>query len=177
MLCSFLREKSVPARIRCGFARYFGTGRYEDHWVCEYWCGARQRWAFADAQLDDELSAYLSITFSADDLPPAEFLTSAIAWRAVRSGEASADHFGHGTATGDWFLCVNLARDLLALNGEEVSDWDDWRNVPQADRYLDNSAVLQCDSLAEMIQSIDTALTRHISSRDLAPFWSVDGRR
>lgn len=36
LLCSFLRCKGVPSRLRCGFASYFGEG-WEDHWVCEYW--------------------------------------------------------------------------------------------------------------------------------------------
>ena len=36
MLCSFLRCKGIPARLRCGFATYLGNG-WEDHWVCEYW--------------------------------------------------------------------------------------------------------------------------------------------
>jgi hypothetical protein len=36
MLCSILRGKGVPSRLRCGFAAYFGSG-WEDHWVCEYW--------------------------------------------------------------------------------------------------------------------------------------------
>jgi Transglutaminase-like superfamily len=35
MLCAFLRQKSIPARVRCGFAPYFERGRNEDHWVCE----------------------------------------------------------------------------------------------------------------------------------------------
>ena len=37
LTCSVLRHKGVPARARCGFGAYFMQGRYEDHWVCEYW--------------------------------------------------------------------------------------------------------------------------------------------
>jgi len=39
MLCAMLRYQGVPARARCGFGAYFTPGRYDDHWVCEYWRG------------------------------------------------------------------------------------------------------------------------------------------
>ena len=48
-----LRAHATPARARCGFGGYFGTGWYEDHWVCEYWNAATGRWTLADAQIDD----------------------------------------------------------------------------------------------------------------------------
>jgi hypothetical protein len=32
MMCAFLRAKGTAARVRCGFASYFGEG-WEDHWV------------------------------------------------------------------------------------------------------------------------------------------------
>jgi hypothetical protein len=35
-----LRERGVPARLRVGCAGYFVTGRWEDHWICEYEGGA-----------------------------------------------------------------------------------------------------------------------------------------
>lgn len=59
MLCAFLRQKGVPARVRCGFAQYFKADHHEDHWVCEYWDGDETRWAVADAQLDAEHRAHL----------------------------------------------------------------------------------------------------------------------
>ena len=31
MLCGMLRHRGVPARVRCGFATYFGADHYEDH--------------------------------------------------------------------------------------------------------------------------------------------------
>src|SRR6267143_3710731 len=49
MLCSILRQHAVPARVRCGFAAYFTTNPFEDHWVCEYWKADERRWALGDA--------------------------------------------------------------------------------------------------------------------------------
>ena len=40
MLSAILRSQSIPARSRCGFGAYFTTGKFEDHWVCEYWNSA-----------------------------------------------------------------------------------------------------------------------------------------
>ena len=39
-----VRAQGTPARARCGFGAYFGKGRFEDHWVCEYWDAAEERW-------------------------------------------------------------------------------------------------------------------------------------
>ena len=49
MTCGLLRQKAIPARVRCGFARYFTPGRFEDHWLCEYWRADEERWARADS--------------------------------------------------------------------------------------------------------------------------------
>lgn len=43
LLCGILREQGVPARARCGFGAYFTPGRFEDHWVAEYWNTAQGR--------------------------------------------------------------------------------------------------------------------------------------
>lgn len=52
LLVAILREQGVPARVRAGFARYFGPGRYEDHWFCQYWHASEARWVLGDPQLD-----------------------------------------------------------------------------------------------------------------------------
>ena len=155
MLCALLREQEVPARVRCGFADYFDPGRYEDHWVCEYWKPAEGRWALADAQLDEAHRAHLAIDFDGTDLPRARFLPAARAWQRVRSGAADPALFGHGDDKGAWFIRVNLARDLLSLCKQEVSPWDGWRSARQQDRRLDQSAILQCDRIAALAEAAD----------------------
>jgi len=52
MLVSILRAQGVPARARCGFGAYFTPGKFEDHWVCEYWNAEQSRWILVDAQMD-----------------------------------------------------------------------------------------------------------------------------
>lgn len=173
MLCSFLRQKAVPARVRCGFATYFEAGRYEDHWVTEYWHAPDRRWAVADAQLDAEHRAHLSIDFDTVDLPAGRFLCAGDAWRRVRSGAAEAASFGHGADRGEWFLRVNLARDQLALRKREVSDWDSWREMPSEARRLNGAARAWCDRTAAAASDADRRVpeTERKGEVPLRPFW------
>ena len=44
LTCSILRSKGVPARVRAGYALYtWRQGKYENHWICEYWHPAERR--------------------------------------------------------------------------------------------------------------------------------------
>lgn len=80
--CSFLRHAAVPARVRCGFADYFGPhGRYDDHVVTEYWNPTRG-WLLADPQLADPMVAdALAVDFDPIDVPRDRFLVAGSAWR------------------------------------------------------------------------------------------------
>lgn len=148
MLCSLLRERGVAARVRCGFASYFTGNPYEDHWVCEYWAEGENRWARADAQLDPLMRDRLRIAFDPTDLPVGTYLNAGEAWTAWREGGAEADAFGHGAAKGAWFMRVNLMRDLLALNKQEISSRDAWRTLPPESRILDAEALAAGDAIA-----------------------------
>jgi hypothetical protein len=181
MLCAFLRQKGIPARVRCGFAPYFERGRNADHWVCEYWKAAEGRWALADAQLDDEHCAHLQIRFDTLDLPDDQFVFAGDAWRRCREGLAVADSFGHGAAAGAWFLHVNLVRDLLAVGKREVSAWDAWRAAPPESRDVDAAARAWCDAVAALLADIDRHFAEILTQpqswdRQLRPFWEPSGR-
>ncbi len=176
LLCAFLREKGIAARVRCGFARYFAQGRFEDHWVCEYWNEAADRWHFADAQLDAETRRHLGIDFDTSALPDGWFLTSDKAWQLWRSGMHIGGDFGHGAVDGAWFLAVNLARDLLALHMREVSGWDGWRNAPPELRKRHPGRLEPLDAIADHIVQVDMrpgalADLPEALQPDLKPFW------
>lgn len=151
LLCALLRQQGRPARVRCGFARYFGDDGWEDHWLCEYWKPGEDRWALADPQLDEPHRARLGISFDPAELPRGEFLRAWEAWQRCRDDPVAAERFGHGEVTGAWFLQVNLARDLLALCKREVSAWDAWREAPL--RSLDDAARRRCDRLAALAKA------------------------
>ena len=164
LACGILRQHRIPARLRCGFATYLTPDRYEDHWICEYRPAADDAWRRADPQLDDVLASHLSITFDTADLPAGAFLAADEAWRRYRAERLDATRFGHGTANGEWFMWVNLARDRLARAGAETSPWDGWRTVAGNPPYLSDADRALCDQLAAGLEAGDASL--------LQPFWA-----
>lgn len=147
MLCSFLRSKGVPARLRCGFAAYFGAG-WEDHWVCEHWDAQSQTWRISDPQIDGMLKDRCRIDFDPKDVPRKCFVTAGRAWLDCRSARYDPDRFGHGKVTGLWFVRVNLIRDHYVLNGREASAWDGWRAAPPSRRMVGEHETELLDDLA-----------------------------
>jgi hypothetical protein len=147
LLCSFLRSKGVPSRLRCGFAAYFGEG-WEDHWVCEYWDRPSRSWRLSDPQIDSLLKDRYRIGFDPADVPREAFLTAGEAWRDCRDAGADPVRFGHGEVTGLWFVKINLIRDHHVLNGRETSAWDGWRDAPPSSRRVRDDEISLLDRLA-----------------------------
>ncbi len=173
MTCGILREKDIPARVRCGFARYFIPHKYEDHWICEAWQPLDGKWRQIDTQLDEAHQKHLGIEFDTTDLPPGEFLTSVEAWHHYRDEDCDPDSFGHGEAIGAWFLWINLARDFLSLTGQEISDWDSWRNILPNQRQLTITGVEACEELARSISNIENGVNGTGRLTPLQPFWKT----
>jgi hypothetical protein len=147
MLCSFLRSKGVPSRVRCGFAAYFGDG-WEDHWVCEYWDEQARAWRLSDAQMDPMMREMKRIEFDPADVPRQFFMTAGQAWADCRRANSNGDRFGHGDVTGLWFVKVNVWRDHHVLNGKETSAWDRWREAPSSKRVVYEQDIALLDNLA-----------------------------
>lgn len=148
LVCSAFRQRGQAARVRCGFAAYFGGAPWEDHWVCEVWWSGR--WRRIDAQLDPVLQRALAIDFTADDIPHALFMAGHEAWNACRVGGLDANTLSHGReATGLWFVLVNLVRDHLALIDELTSPWDEWRTAASNPPVLGTAILAAADDLAE----------------------------
>jgi hypothetical protein len=125
---SLLRHVGIPARMRSGFADYFGTdGFHFDHVVTEYWDDKRG-WLLADAQLADP--ERYSMPFELTDVPRDRFLVAGKAWELIRAGEADAKEFGlhlpDVSMVGEWFVAGNIRLDLAALNKVETLLWDMW---------------------------------------------------
>ena len=172
MMCGLLRHKGIPARIRCGFADYLKTDFFHDHWICEYWLDTEDRWARADTQLDPVLKHHLDISFNTLDMPSGRFRTAREAWIAVTDHGHDPAEFGHGDAVGEWYIWVNLARDLLAVNNIVTSDWDTWRTIAKKPPDLTEDDRNICDQLA-----LEIAISEDRPPRDvkdwtiLQPFW------
>ncbi|MGW7208215.1 transglutaminase-like domain-containing protein [Streptomyces sp. NPDC054837] len=130
--CSFLRHAGIPARLRSGFADYFGTtGFHGDHVVTEYW-DEKRGWLLADAQLTDPaLHHAWDVDFDPMDVPRDRFLVAGEAWRAIREGGSDERTFGlhrpqEGPFWGERFVAGNIRLDLAALNKVETLLWDVW---------------------------------------------------
>jgi hypothetical protein len=175
LLCSALRHRAIPARVRCGFATYFAGQSYADHWICEYRLAEQRRWAVADAQIDRLQRDDLAIDFDTADLPAGAYLNAASAWELVRTGGADAEEFGHGDTRGLWFMSVDVHRDLLALVNRHMSAWDSWRTAGENHRQLTAHDLSHCDRVAAAVlaatASGDLATLHDLAARHVVPPW------
>ena len=125
LLTAILRHRRIPSRARAGFGTYFTPGHFEDHWVCEYWHSAGNRWVMVDPQLDTLQCEALAIDFEPLDMPREKFVTGGEAWIRCQSKGADPDLFGIFDMHGVEFIIGNVIRDYLALNKIELLPWDD----------------------------------------------------
>jgi hypothetical protein len=157
LLCSILRQQGVPARARCGFGAYFMPNHYEDHWVCEYWHSAQQRWILVDAQLDQLQQEAMDIPFDTLDVPRDQFITGGLGWQMVRSGGANPDSFGIFEWHGQWFVQDNLVRDFLSLNKIELLPWDGWGLMAGPEDVVSSDDLTLLDQIAALTLAGDSA--------------------
>lgn len=154
--CAFLRHRGIPARARCGFACYFVTDKYLDHWVTEY-LDDRGRWV----RIDSEILGF-SFVDHPDDLAIGEFLTGGEAWRHVIESGADPSDFGVDGAPHTWGIGEvrgNAIRDLAALNKVEMLPWDEWGRMQlsyEGDTGQEFDALI--DKVAEACASGDRSL-------------------
>ncbi|WP_437735072.1 transglutaminase-like domain-containing protein [Sorangium sp. So ce1335] len=155
LLTALLRARGIPARARCGFAGYFNTGTFVDHWVCEHWSAAEARWVLVDAQIDDVQRAALKPDFDALDVPRDRFVVAGDAWAKGRAGEVDPMKFGFLDEGGLWFIDGNLVRDLAALNNMEMLPWDCWGAMSRPEEAHGDDRLALFDGLAAITRSPD----------------------
>lgn len=129
LLCSMLRSKEIPARLRCGFASYFRKkeGKFSDHWICEYWDKTKNKWLMVDAEIGEEEKKYYHLdNFNNCDLTKSQFLVAGEVWQLCRQGKANPNLYGvHSIdVKGLWFIRSSVIRDFYALNKIELLPWD-----------------------------------------------------
>jgi hypothetical protein len=145
-----LRAQGIPARARCGFASYFGPGKFEDHWVAECWSEREARWRLVDTQLDELQRKKLGTDFDPLDVPRDRFVVAGRAWEMCRRDEAVAARFGLSFINkyGLWFVASNLVRDLAALNKREMLPWDVWGAMPGPGGVIPTETAAAFDEVA-----------------------------
>ena len=137
MLAAVLRLQGKPARARAGFGTYFTPGRFEDHWICEYWLAAENRWVLVDPQLDAFQMETLKISFNPLDMPRTKFVTGTDAWQRCRAKRVDPNRFGIFQMHGIDFVKGNLLRDFLALNKFEILPWDNYGPIRKPLRKME----------------------------------------
>jgi hypothetical protein len=153
MLCSILHAQGIPARARCGFGAYFNAGKFEDHWVCEYWNTKESRWILVDAQMDAIQRKALNLEFDPLDVPRDAFIIAGDAWRQCRRGDADPRNFGLSMIPGLqglWFIAGNVVRDFAALNRVETLPWDVWGLMQMSDDALSDEKKARLDKVAAL---------------------------
>lgn len=150
MLVAFLRQLSLPARARCGFATYLVPDHYEDHWVVEYWDQDSQRWVTVDGQIDAYQRQILGIKWEPFNVPAGQFISGGQAWLTCRAGEANPDDFGIFDFKGLDFVRGNLLRDVLALNKVESLPWDFWGYLNQPLEQASEADLALFDQMATL---------------------------
>jgi hypothetical protein len=158
---ALLRAQGTPARARCGFGGYFGTGTFEDHWVCEYWDEAAGAWKLADTQIDDVQLRLFDVDFDLTDVPRDQFLVAGDAWRLCRDGSADPARFGLSFMNegGSWWIAANLLRDVAALGNMEMLPWDVWGAMPAPDETIGADLIALFDRLAGLTGDPDATYT------------------
>ena len=160
LLTAILRAHGVAARPRCGFGAYFNAGKFEDHWVCEYWNTKRSRWVLVDAQMDAVQRKAFNLTFDPLDVPRDAFVIAGDAWQMCRSGRADPKHFGLSMIPGLhglWFIAGNVVRDLASLNRVDALPWDVWGLMEMGDDALAEEIRTLLDKVAALTMGGDAA--------------------
>ena len=172
LAAAILRAQGTPARARCGFGGYFGSGAFEDHWVCEYWDEAAPGWKLADFQIDEVQLKMFDVDFDLTDVPREAFLVAGDAWRLCRAGQADPAAFGLSmmNEAGYWWIAANLVRDVAALNNMEMLPWDVWGAMPAPADVISDEQYALFDRLADLTRVPDAAFA------DLTAAYAADPR-
>lgn len=171
LLASMLRHRGIPARARCGFARYLGPEMHYARWVCEYWREREQRWVRVDAGLLDEAERKRHPThFDPLDVPHTQFLAAGKAWQMCRVWRADPRRFGlHRGDCGLAYVASQLVRDLACLNKVEMLASDSWELAYSAFDYLWDSDLRLLDRVARATLSGNEAFADLRALYDLEP--------
>jgi Transglutaminase-like superfamily len=157
LFAALLRETGIPARGRCGFGIYFRSGRFVDHWVCEYWNAPEARWVLVDAFIAAPQREKLRPDFDPLDVPRDRFVVAGDAWALCRVGNINPSAFGIHDLSGMWFVAGSLMRDLAALNKMEMLPWDVWGVMPREGWSPTHDQLALFDRVASQTRTPDAA--------------------
>lgn len=164
LFVAMARHKSIPARVRVGYATYFQPGWYLDHVIAEVWDSTEMRWRLIEPEISETIVE--KAHFDPLDVPAERFVTGPRAWLAARKGEINPEKFVVAPDlqipyTRSWLsLRHHLVQDLAALCKLEMLVWDQW-GILNEDDPLRHAEMLDqlASSIAEPHYSLEELLT------------------
>lgn len=128
LLCSVLRSRGIPARLRSGFVTYFIPGLFLDGFCLEFFDASINRWRAIDTRTTQlHLDHYkLHIDFDLMNVPNNRFIFAADAWQMCRYHNADPVRFGSRQHRGLFTVRNRMIHDLALLNKQEILIWDVW---------------------------------------------------
>lgn len=171
LMCSIMRHKNVPARVRVGFANYIIPSLYVDGMCLEVWNSIKNKWCAVDTRTNDTQiqKLNLSIDFDLMDLPESKYCGAAHAWYLCRNSVLKENRFGYGIYRGLWTIRNRMLQDLAALNKDEVLLWDYWGLMSGYNdnfRKISDKQLIQLDELSRVIRAYE-------NSENCQQLWSL----
>jgi len=164
LMCSILRHKKIPSRIRFGFAdpRRFGFNQYKNSYndlvTLEYWNREDSRWYCVDARTSNVQFNALNAGFDRHDIPIDVYMPAGYVWEKCRMEQVDPTLFRYGylkSSGGLWFIRNKVMQELAAMNKVEMLLWDCWGYILDSDAAapVQNPEELSMmDQVAEALQ-------------------------
>lgn len=164
LLCSVLRHRKIPARLRSGFVSYCMPGFNPDGVCVEYWNDKCNKWCVIDSRTTLALikKYKMQIDFDLYDVPIDKFLPAENVWKLCRSKIMRPNHFGSRQHRGLWYVRNRLIHEIAFINKEEVLVWDMWGHMlSEKNRkpFIPAEQYIILDRLASIIQEKRNELT------------------
>ncbi|KVH72206.1 hypothetical protein WJ41_13825 [Burkholderia ubonensis] len=159
LLCSILRHRAIPARVRFGFHHYLYRSNLppHDHVIVEYFRDGR--WRYLESRFSPSFEERCNLFgIPPDNFPPELFWPASEAWRRIRSGESSAGAYagvGADAKQGLRRVRSQVLADMASLSGYEPLIWDSFGPALEAPPDVDIDNVRQLREL-DMLASLDT---------------------
>ena len=160
LLVALLRQGGRAARLRVGFAGYFGdqNPKFWDHRLAEYWEDERECWVMVDPMMDEVVKGTLSRAIDPLEIDATSpFLVAGDVWQRCRAGQLDPQDFGDAPDDkGMAPIRYALLHDFDALNKVEVVGFDAWHPLidkPESDLTRADYAFL--DEVADLTLNVD----------------------
>lgn len=157
LLCSIMREKNIPSRLRVGFSTYTHPFFYHDKIVVEYWDKSTGEPKIIDIVLTPTSRNSRKLNFGPTSVPKKGFIYSGDAWNRCRTKNADPKKFGciikNIEFTGRWYIRNTVFHDFALLHKVEY-DFDIWWSDYMLKYINDDKSLEQDFDCLEVIDKI-----------------------